>query len=64
MWQKGQDATLIILACIKKGWMAKPTYTQVKNEFGDIGSKTGFNKYLKESMFTQEEIEGAIASLD
>jgi hypothetical protein len=62
--KKGKDATLIILACIKKGWMAKPTYTQVKNEFGDIGSKTGFNKYLKESMFTQEEIEGAIASLD
>lgn len=63
--KKGKDATLIVLACIKKGWMAKPTYTQVKNEFGeDIGSKTGFNKYLKEAMFTKEEIEGAMAGLD
>lgn len=62
--KKGKDAALIILACIKKGWMAKPTYTQVRDEFGDIGSKTGYNKYLKESMFSKEELEGAMASLD
>lgn len=62
--KKGKDAALIILACMKKGWMAKPTYTQVKDEFGDIGSKAGYNKYLKESMFGKEEIEGAMASLD
>ena len=62
--KKGKDAALIILACIKKGWMAKPTYTQVRDEFGDIGSKTGYNKYLKESMFSKEEFEGAMASLD
>ena len=62
--KKGKDAALIILACIKKGWMLKPTYTQVKNEFGDIGSKTGYNIYLKESMFTKEELDGAINCLD
>ena len=62
--KKGKDAALIILACIKKGWMVKPTYTQVRDEFGDIGSKTGYNKYLKESMFSKEEFEGAMASLD
>lgn len=62
--KKGKDVALIILACIKKGWMTRPTYTQVKNEFGDIGSKTGYNKYLNEQMFTKEEIEGAINSLD
>ena len=61
--KKGKDATLIILACIKKGWLTKPTYTQVKNEFGDIGSKTGYNRYLNEQMFTKEELEGAINSL-
>lgn len=62
--KKGKDAALIILACIKKGWMTKPTYTQVKNEFGDIGSKTGYNRYLNEKMFTKEELEGVINSLD
>lgn len=62
--KKGKDATLIILACIKKGWLTKPTYTQVKNEFGDIGSKTGYNRYLNEQMFTKEELEGAISSLN
>ena len=62
--KKGKDVALIILACIKKGWMTRPTYTQVKNEFGDIGSKTGYNKYLNGQMFTKEEIEGAINSLD
>ena len=61
--KKGKDAALIILACIKKGWLSKPTYTQVKNEFGDIGSKTGYNKYLCEKKFTKEELEGAINSL-
>lgn len=62
--KKGKDAALIILACIKKGWMLKPTYTQVKNEFGDIGSKSGYNTYLKEQRFTKEELDGAINCLD
>lgn len=61
--KKGKDVSLIILAAIKKGWLTKPTYTQVKNEFKDIGCKTGYNKYLNENRFTKEEIEGAINSL-
>lgn len=62
--KKGKDAALIILACIKKGWMLRPTYTQVKNEFGDIGTKSGYNKYLNEQRFTKEELDGAIRCLD
>lgn len=62
--KKGKDFALLVLACIKKGWITRPTYTQIKNEFGDIGSKTGFNKYLNEKMFQKEEIDGAINSLD
>ncbi|MBR3389107.1 MAG: hypothetical protein IKG83_01140 [Prevotella sp.] len=62
--KKGKDFSLIILACIKKGWLVRPTYTQAKNEFGDIGTKTGYNKYLNDYMFTEEELEGAINSLD
>ena len=55
---------MIILACIKKGWLTKPTYTQGKNEVGDIGSTTGYNKYLNENKFTKEELEGIINCLD
>ena len=62
--KKGKDAALIILACIKKGWMPKPTFTQVAEEFGDIGTQQGFTKYLYEKWFTKDEIEGAINSLD
>ncbi|MBP5421909.1 MAG: hypothetical protein J6Y78_05640 [Paludibacteraceae bacterium] len=62
--KKGKDVSLIIVTCIKKGWMTKPTFTEVKDEFGDIGSKSGYNKYLNDRMFTQEELEGAINSLD
>lgn len=62
--KKGKDAALIVLACIKKGWMPKPTFTQVAEEFGDIGTQQGFTKYLYEKWFTKDEIEGAINSLD
>ena len=62
--KKGKDFSLLILACIKKGWITRPTYTQAANEFGEIGSKTGFNRYLDERMFGEKEIMGAINSLD
>ena len=67
--KKGKDAALIILACIKMGWMLKPTFPEVKKEFGDIGSRQNFTKYLKgkqdinEKQFTEDEIEGVINSL-
>lgn len=62
--KKGKDFSLLILACIKKGWITRPTYTQAANEFGEIGSKTGFNRYLDERTFGEKEIMGAINSLD
>lgn len=62
--KKGKSFALLILACMKKGWILKPTYTQAKNEFGDIGSKQMYNNYLYENKFTDEELEGAMASLD
>lgn len=62
--KKGKDAVLIILACIKIGWMLKPTSKQVAEEFGDIGKQQGFSRYLNGNRFTKDEIEGAINSLD
>lgn len=62
--KKGKEAALIILACIKKGWMLTPTFTQVAEEFGDIGTQQGFTNYLHVECFTNGEMEGAINSLD
>lgn len=62
--KKGKIAALIILACILKGWMPKPTFTQVENEFGDVGKQQGFTKYLNKECFSKDELEGAIKSLD
>lgn len=65
----GRDAALIILACIKMGWMLMPTFPVVEKEFGNIGSRQGFNKYLKgkqdinEKQFTEDEMKGAMNSL-
>ena len=61
-----KDFALIIWACIEKGWCNKPTYTQVRKEFGNIGSSTGYNRYLSNGsrMFTQQEKDGVLKSLD
>lgn len=56
--KEGKDAALVILAAINLGWMTKPTLTQVKEEFGDIGSQQNFTKYLNEKMFKVEEVNG------
>lgn len=62
--KKGKDFALIILACLLKGWIDKPTYTQVTKEFGNIGDKSGYNKYMHEIYHSKEELEGAINSLN
>lgn len=62
---KGKDIPLIMLACMKKKWLSRlPTFTQVRDEFGNIGSKSNFNNYLKETKFKKIEIEAAIDRLD
>lgn len=62
--KKGKGVALVILACMRLGWLVgKPTFSQVKEEFGDIGAQQGFTNYLREYRFTREEIEGAINSL-
>lgn len=62
---KGKDIPLIILACMKKTWLSRlPTFTQVRDEFGDIGSKSNFNNYLDEGKFKKIEIETVIKRLD
>gem|GEM_PF-5824029 len=57
--RKGKSFCIYLVAAVLEGLIQRPTYTQAKNEFGDIGCKTGYNKYMKKVMFTDEELEGA-----
>ncbi len=60
----GKDAVLIILASIELGWITKPTFSQVQNEFGNVGNKSGYNKYMSlPNAFTQQDLEGMKAAL-
>lgn len=59
----GKEAALIMKVAIKVGWISKPTFTAVKSEFGDIGNRSNFNKYIGSNCFTDDEIKGAEAQL-
>lgn len=59
----GKDVSLVILGAIKSGWITRPTYNEVLNEFGNIGVKSGYNKYLGENYYSKEEIDGILALL-
>lgn len=47
--KKGKEIALIIIACVKLGFMGKPTFQQLANEFGDIGSRQAYTNYSNES---------------
>ena len=55
--QKGKMAALIVLCAMDKDlnlFSVRPTYEQMKDEFGDIGSRNGYYHYLKVN-FTDDE---------
>ena len=60
---KGKFVANVISFCVSKGILKKkPTYTQVVEEFGDIGNRSGYNKYmnLKLEMVEEEPIKKAL----
>lgn len=59
----GKHVVLIIKAAMKKGWLLKPTFRQVKDEFGYIGAEQGFNKYFNIE-YPKDEMEAAIKALE
>lgn len=60
--RKGKDVALVILASISLGWIRKPTFSQVRNEFGNIGNKSGYNTQMSKGQ-DNIEIEGIKAAL-
>ena len=54
--RKGKFVAIVIKVCCDCGiTMAKPTYTQVKKEFGDIGDKSGYNAYMTDGKIKEDE---------
>lgn len=43
----GKTVAMVIKAAIETGLILKPTSTQVKEEFKDIGCVSGYNKYMR-----------------
>jgi hypothetical protein len=39
------------------GMITRPSYTQIKKEFGDIGTKSGYNDTLSKNLYHDDEIE-------
>ena len=56
-------AVLYIKTAISMGLIQKPTYTQFTKEFGQIASRTIYNKYVTQNLFSEDEIKGAKQAL-
>ena len=54
----GKEAALAMKVAIRIGWITKPTFKAVTDEFGDIGNRSNYNKYINGDRFTKDEIEG------
>lgn len=57
--KKGKEVALIMKVAIQIGWITKPTFKAVEDEFGNIGNRSNYNKYINENnRFTNDEIDG------
>ena len=60
--KKGKAVVLVVLGCMEAGkMMSKPTHGELKDAFGEIGHRSGYDKYFKEAEYnyTKEEIDRA-----
>lgn len=53
--KRGNAFYLYIGVCVKEGYMLKPTYGQIKAEFGNVGSQSGYNRYMSKQNWTEAE---------
>ncbi len=44
--KKNKEAVVIIIAAINGGYIIKPTYASVQQQFGDIGTKSNYNRII------------------
>ncbi len=44
--KRNKEAVVIIIAAINGGYIIKPTYASVQQQFGDIGTKSNYNRII------------------
>lgn len=59
---KGKYVALVIKAAIQLGWITRPTFSQLKREFGDIGGERGYNHQIGLSLLGTD-LEGMKTAL-
>ena len=59
----GKDVAMVIQAAIMTGKITKPQYSQVASEFGDIGHRSGYDKYMA-IRFADIEIKGIMRQFE
>lgn len=52
--RRGKDVAMVVRAAMKEGLISRPTYSQMVEEFGDIGNRSGFHRYLGYDYFDSE----------
>lgn len=63
--KKGKFVASVIFMATKIGWIeGATTFAEIKEEFGDIGAKSGFSLYSNETKYTKEEMEGIRKALE
>lgn len=62
--RKGVSVALAIRVAVEGGLITKPTFRQVKAEFGDIGAESGYNNAYRNNAFTREERNGVQKNLN
>lgn len=59
-----REVALIIRAYMSIGYLIKPTFSQVEAEFGKIGNRSGYNKYMNDGYsFSDDEFSGAVQAI-
>lgn len=61
--KRGKFVSLVFLVSIDTGLIQKPTYNDVKEEFGDIGASSNYYRYLDKGKYTILEYDGMKKSL-
>ncbi len=59
----GNDAYIILAAAVKAGFLTRPSYNAVEEEFGHLGASSGFNKLLSQIDAMEKELKPLVEKL-
>jgi hypothetical protein len=62
--RRGKVVGLVIQCAIEAGLIQRPTYNQMKQEFGDIGAKSGFYNYINYEYFPDVDKQAVMRILE